>query len=68
MHGFGDGEFVRLVDEFGNVWRGQAESYDDKTIRFLFRDSDGGRISGISDSCGVTLRDERGNTWRGYLD
>ena len=68
MYGVGDGEFVRLVDEFGNIWRGQAESCDDKTIRFIFRDSAGGRISGISDSGGVTLRDERGHTWRGYID
>lgn len=68
MYGVGDGEFVRLVDEFGNIWRGQAEATDDTTIHFLFRDADGGRISGISDSYGVTLRDEKGNTWRGYID
>ena len=68
MSGYGDGDFVRLRDEFGNVWRGQAEATEDKTIRFLFRDDDGRRISGICDSYGVTLRDERGNTWRGYID
>ena len=68
MCGFGDGDFVRLRDEYGTEWRGHAESTEDKTIRFIFRDTDGNRISGISDSYGVTLRDERGNTWRGYID
>ena len=68
MYGYGDGDFVRLRDEFGNVWRGQAESTEDQTIRFIFRDSEGRRISGISDTFGVTLRDEAGNTWRGYID
>jgi hypothetical protein len=66
--GFGDGDFVRLRDEYGNVWRGQAEMAEDKSIRFLFQDSDGKRISGISDHYGVILRDERGNLWRGYID
>ncbi len=68
MCGYGDGDFVRLRDEFGTVWRGQAEATDEKTIRFIFRDGNGNRISGISDSYGVTLRDEKGNTWRGFID
>lgn len=68
MYGVGDGDFVRLRDEFGTLWRGQAEQMEDKTIRFIFRDPAGNRISGISDSYGVTLRDERGNTWRGFID
>ncbi len=68
MYGVGDGDFVRLRDENGNVWRGQAEHAEDKSIRFIFRDSNGKRISGISDSFGVTLRDEEGNTWRGFID
>lgn len=68
MCGYGDGDFVQLRDEFGNVWRGQAEATDEKTFRFIFRDGDGNRISGVSDSYGVTLRDENGNTWRGFVD
>jgi hypothetical protein len=68
VHGYGDGDFVRLRDEFGNVWHGHAEDMGDNSVRFLFRDSDGNRISGISDRNGITLRDERGNTWRGYID
>lgn len=68
LHGFGDGDFVRLRDEFGNVWQGQAEYDGDSTVRFLFRDSKGKRISGLSDAHGILLRDEDGNTWRGYVD
>lgn len=68
VFGFGDGDFVRLRDEHGNVWRGQAEVAEDQSIRFLFRDSDGKRISGISEHDGIVLRDERGNLWRGYID
>ena len=68
MYGVGDGDFVRLRDEFGNLWRGQAEHMEDHTIRFIFRDTVGKRISGISDSYGITLRDEDGNTWRGFID
>jgi hypothetical protein len=67
IFGFSDGDFVRLRDERGNTWRGQAEAIGD-SVRFLFRDSEGNRISGVSDHFGVVLRDERGNTWRGYLD
>ncbi len=68
MFGYGDGDFVRLRDEFGNVWQGIAEEGEDNTVRFIFRDPDGRRISGVSDSYGVTLRDEFGNTWRGFID
>ncbi len=68
LHGFGDGDFVRLRDEFGNVWHGQAEYDDQGAVRFLFRDAAGKRISGITDAHGILLRDENGNTWRGYVD
>lgn len=68
VSGYGDGDFVRLRDEFGNEWRGQAERQADDTIRFRFRDSEGKVISGVSDSYGVVLRDEHGNTWRGFID
>ena len=68
VYGFGDGEFVRLKDEFGNVWRGLAERGDDNTIRYRFRDSKGKTVSGISDSYGIILRDQSGKVWRGFLD
>ena len=66
VEGFGDGDYIRLRDEHGNVWRGQAEVQSDDTIRYRFRDSYGKVISGIADDYGVLLRDEQGNTWRGY--
>jgi hypothetical protein len=68
MSGFGDGDFVRLRDQYGNEWRGQAERQPDDTIRYRFRDAEGKSITGVSDSYGVILRDERGNTWRGFID
>lgn len=68
MYGSGYGDFIRLRDEFGNVWRGEAEKQADDTVRYRFRDSQGRSISGISDSFGVILRDDKGNTWRGFID
>jgi hypothetical protein len=68
VHGYGMGEFVQLRDEFGNVWRGQAERLTDDSIHYRFRDSKGNSISGISDRYGIILRDAKGNTWRGFLD
>ena len=66
--GFGDGEFIRLRDEFGNVWRGLAELSEDRTIHYRFRDAQGKTVSGISDTFGIILRDQAGNVWRGFLD
>ena len=68
VYGSGYGEFIRLRDEFGNVWRGSAERQSDDTVHYRFRDSNGKTISGISDSWGVILRDEKGNVWRGFVD
>lgn len=68
LHGFGEGEYVQVRDEFGNTWRGTAERQADDSIHFRFRGPDGKSISGISDSFGIALRDERGNVWRGFLD
>ena len=68
LFGYGDGDYVRLRDEHGNVWQGQAEDMGDSSIRFIFRDGEGRRVSGIADHNGVVLRDEVGNTWRGYID
>jgi hypothetical protein len=68
VYGFGDSDYIRLRDEFGNVWRGHAEKQADSTTRFSFRDAEGNIITGISDRCGIVLRDEQGNTWRGFVD
>ena len=68
VYGFGHGDYIRLRDEFGNVWRGVADRRDDNTVQYRFRDEKGQFITGISDSYGVVLRDERGKTWRGFVD
>jgi hypothetical protein len=68
VHGYGEGDYIRLRDEFGNIWRGVATREADNTIRYRFRDQNGASISGISDAYGVVLRDERGRTWRGFID
>lgn len=68
LTGFGDGDYLRLRDEFGNLWTGTAEMQDKETVRYRFRDSHGNAIAGISDTYGIVLRDEKGNTWRGFLE
>lgn len=68
MFGYGDGDFIRLRDEFGNVWTGVAESMGDNMVRYRFRDGAGNAITGISDSFGIVLRDDSGNTWRGFVE
>lgn len=68
VFGFGFGDHVRLRDENGTVWQGQAEPQGDNTVRYRFRDSYGNILSGIADQCGIILRDQNGNTWRGLVD
>ena len=68
VYGVGDGDYIRLRDEAGNVWTGHAEKQADNTTRYSFRDSEGNIINGISGGSGILLRDEHGNTWRGFLD
>jgi hypothetical protein len=67
VSGFGDGDFIRLRDEYGNTWRGMAERQDDNTVRYRFRDSKGRTVSGISDDYGIILRDQTGTVWRGFV-
>ncbi len=66
--GFGYGDFIRLLDEYGNVWRGSAERGSENTVRYHFRDALGRSMTGVSDSRGLVLRDQRGNTWRGFVE
>lgn len=68
MFGYGEGDFIRLRDEYGNVWNGMAEEQGDNIIRYRFRDAAGRSITGISDSFGIVLRDDKGNTWRGFVE
>ena len=67
LYGHGDGDYIRLRDEFGNIWRGSAEKDSDNCIRYRFRDEKGHSITGISDRYGVVLRDEKGKSWRGFV-
>jgi hypothetical protein len=65
VSGPGDGELIRLRDEFGGEWRGTAERQEDGSIRYRFRNEKGDDITGISDGYGIILRDQKGHTWRG---
>ncbi|HBY59603.1 MAG TPA: hypothetical protein DEH78_07250 [Solibacterales bacterium] len=68
IFGAGDSDMIRLRDESGKEWRGSAERTGDSTVRYIFRDSNGNILSGISDGHGILLRDEHGNVWRGFID
>src|SRR5579872_373191 len=66
--GYGHGDFIKLKDEYGNVWLGSAETVADNSIVYRFRNGMGQTLTGISSGLVVTLRDEKGNTWRGAVD
>ena len=68
MTGHGEGGFIRLRDEYGVVWNGMADTQDDNSVRYRFRDATGRTITGLSDSFGIVLRDEKGNTWHGFVE
>jgi hypothetical protein len=68
VSGYGHGDHIRLVDEYGNVWRGTAERASDNSVVYRFRDGKGRSLTGVSDNLVVTLRDEKGNTWKGFVD
>ena len=67
ISGFGEGNYVQLKDDKGDVWRGTAEVLDDRSVAYRFRNGVGKTISGTSDGYGILLRDERGQIWRGYV-
>lgn len=69
IHGYGEGDYIRLRDEFGHHWVGSA-TRDDHTsmVRYRFHDDTGRHIAGVSDSHGIILRDDKGRTWRGFID
>ncbi len=69
VYGYGEGEYIRLRDEYGNTWMGSATRDEDSgLVRYRFHDEKGRDISGVSDTYGVVLRDDKGNTWRGFVD
>ena len=67
VSGFGQGDHIRLKDEYGNAWFGSAERNQDGSIVFRFRAENGKSLIGISQGEIVTLRDERGGTWKGFV-
>jgi len=67
IFGTGDGDFIRLRDEFGNTWLGRADQLGETLTRYYFRDAEGNSVSGISDNSGILLRDQNGKSWRGYI-
>jgi hypothetical protein len=67
VSGHGQGEYIRLKDEYGNVWMGSATRNDDNSIQYRFRDAKGKSMTGVAYGPAVTLRDERGNTWKGFV-
>jgi hypothetical protein len=68
VSGYGHGDYIKLKDEYGNIWLGSAETITDNSIVYRFRDGAGKTLTGISSGLVVTLRDEKGNTWRGAVD
>jgi hypothetical protein len=68
VQGYGHGDHIRLVDEYGNVWRGSAARNADNSVAYRFRDPKGNSLTGVAQGNTVTLRDERGNTWKGFVD
>ena len=66
--GYGEGDHIKLKDEYGNVWLGTAERNTDNSIVYRFRDGRGRSLTGISDNTEMTLRDEKGKTWKGFVD
>ena len=67
-NGFGYGDYIKLKDEYGNVWRGTAERRDEDGVYYHFRSSNGRTLTGLSSNFVVTLRDEKGETWKGFID
>ena len=68
VFGYGHGDLIKLMDEYGNVWQGSAVRNHDNTVVYRFKDGKGRTLSGVSDTMGVTLRDEKGRTWKGFVD
>jgi len=68
VSGSGQGDYLKLKDEYGNVWYGSAVRNPDNSVVYSFRDTKGRTLTGVSDNVSVTLRDEKGNTWKGFVD
>jgi hypothetical protein len=68
VSGYGEGDYIKLKDEYGNVWLGSAVRLPDDSVVYRFRDSRGRSLTGVAHGSVLTLRDGRGNTWKGFVD
>jgi hypothetical protein len=68
VSGYGEGDYIKLKDEYGNLWLGSATRLQDNSVAYRFRDPRGKSLTGVGQGAVVTLRDERGNTWKGFVD
>ena len=67
VSGYGQGDHIKLKDEYGNLWFGSAMRNPDGSIVYRFRDEHGKSLTGVSHGEAVTLRDEHGSTWKGFI-
>jgi hypothetical protein len=68
VFGYGHGDYIKLKDEYGNVWLGSAVRNADNSIVYRFRDPKGNALQGISSGGTVTLRADNGTIWKGFID
>ena len=67
VSGYGQGDNIKLQDEFGNVWFGSVTVNPDGSMLYRFRNDHGQTLSGVGTGQVVTLRDDRGHTWKGFI-
>jgi len=67
VSGYGQGDHIKLKDEYGNVWLGSALRNPDDSIVYRFRNEHGKSLTGVSSGEAVNLRDELGSTWKGFI-
>ncbi len=67
VSGYGHGDYIKLTDEYGNIWCGSASRNPDNSICYQFRDAQGNSLTGVSENMAITLRDVKGNTWKGFV-
>jgi tRNA(Arg) A34 adenosine deaminase TadA len=66
VSGYGEGDHIKLKDEYGNTWYGAALVNPDGSVVYRFRNDQGESLSGVAHGQVITLRDGRGNTWKGF--
>ena len=66
LTGYGFGDSIRLQDNRGIAWRGEALTCDSSSTVTL-RSDDGRSMRGFLQGTVVSLRDRKGEVWRGYV-